>query len=121
MLKSIFIIIFFQIVVVLVGLDLSSIPSENGGCFGAVAVMTPGIQNGPNDGFALVFGIGTAEETLLEFLSSEGGTSCPNPEPAEVEMLSLNNVPPTSLHPASRSSCANLGPSLTHEHWILDM
>ena len=34
-------------------------------------------------------------------------------------MLSLISVPPRSLAPAARSIWASLGPSLTHEHWML--
>ena len=45
-----------------------TIPDEGNG-FGAVSVPTPGIQNGPADGFALVAPDGT---TVLEVLSYEG-------------------------------------------------
>ena len=39
--------------------------------------------------------------------------------PADVEMDSLISVPPMSLAPASRRSCASFGPSFTQEHWML--
>src|SRR3546814_4419462 len=45
--------------------------------------------------------------------------SCPYGAPADVEMLSLMSVPPTSFAPAVRSNWASLGPSLTQDDWML--
>src|SRR2546425_9746418 len=50
--------------------------------------------------------------------SSAGPTSWPYCAPADVEIDSLIRVPPRSLAPADRSSCASFGPSLTQEDWM---
>src|SRR5947209_8269317 len=50
--------------------------------------------------------------------SSAGPTSWPYCAPADVEIDSLISVPPRSLAPADRSSCASFGPSLTQEAWM---
>ncbi len=47
-------------------------PPLNGAIMGAYKIDTPGIQNGPNDGFALIYMMDTDQEELVEFLSYEG-------------------------------------------------
>ncbi|MGB3547281.1 MAG: hypothetical protein WBA17_09920, partial [Saprospiraceae bacterium] len=48
--------------------NLSGVIDDEGDGFGAISVLTPGLQNGAPDGFALVDGAGN----VLEFLSYEG-------------------------------------------------
>src|SRR5438132_930883 len=62
---------------------------------------------------------GTRPTSRMSRWSSAGPTSWPYCAPADVEIDSLIRVPPRSLAPAPRSSCASFGPSFTLDDWML--